>query len=113
MSASDDDALRVILTTTETPEDARALAAGLLEAGLAACVQCSEIRSLYVWDGAVQDDPEVRLMIKTPASRCAAALDWLRGHHPYEVPQLVVLEAVETDAPYLAWAREVTAPGRS
>jgi len=105
---SADDGLTMILTTTETDAEARALAAGLLEARLAACVQCEAIRSLYVWDGAVQDDGEVRLLIKTPTARRDAALDWLRANHPYDVPQLVAVAADVVDAPYLAWAHEVT-----
>lgn len=102
--------LVIILTTTETEDEARTLATGLLEQRLAACVQLSEIDSLYVWQGEIATDPEVRLFIKTPAARVDAALQWLRTNHPYDVPQLVVLEAAMVNADYLAWAQDATCP---
>jgi len=100
--------LCVLLTTTSTEDEARALASGLLKAGLAACVQLSQVDSLYVWDGAVAEDPEVRLMIKTRRTSAAAVAAWLEREHPYEVPQIVVLPAMAVGSEYLDWLIEVT-----
>ena len=100
--------LAVILTTVETDAEARTLAARLLEERLAACVQLSRIDSLYLWENAVAEEAEIRMMIKTPAERLAAATAAIAAAHPYEVPQILVLEAASGHAPYLAWARAVT-----
>lgn len=100
--------LCVLMTTTATEDEARALATGLLKAELAACVQLSQVDSLYVWDDAVAEDPEVRLMIKTRRSLAGAAAAWIEREHPYEVPQIVVLPALAVGSAYLDWLIEVT-----
>ncbi len=100
--------LCVLLTTTSTEDEARVLAAGLLEAGLAACVQLSQVDSLYVWDDAVAEDPEIRLMIKTRRSLAQATVAWIEREHPYEVPQIVVLPALAVGSGYLDWLIDVT-----
>lgn len=111
LTGHDDDStpdLCVLLTTTSTEDEARALSTGLLEAGLAACVQLSQVDSLYCWDGAVAEDPEIRLMIKTRRTLAQAAAGWIEREHPYEVPQIVVLPALAAGSGYLDWLTEVT-----
>lgn len=101
--------LCVILTTTSTEDEARELARGLLDAGLAACVQLSQIDSLYLWEGSMAEDPEIRLFIKTRRSLSTLAGEWIGRHHPYEVPQIVVLPAAAANAGYQEWLETVTA----
>ena len=60
-----------VLTTTASVEEARKIAQELVNRGFAACVQISKIESFYVWDDAVQNEPEYRLVIKTTADRYA------------------------------------------
>ena len=60
-----------VLTTTASVEEARKIAQELVSRGFAACVQISKIESFYVWDDAVQNEPEYRLVIKTTADRYA------------------------------------------
>lgn len=99
-----DTALVVLCTAPAQGDAATELARGLVEARLAACVNMlSGVRSFYRWKGAVQDDAEVQLIIKTTRSRFAAVEQWLADHHPYDVPEVLALE-VERGAPaYLAW----------
>ena len=103
----------VILTTTETEAEARTLATGLLEQSLAACIQLSRIDSLYLWEGEVASEPEIRLVIKTRHSLRAAASAYIEAHHPYDVPQVIVLEASGVAPGYLDWLFEVTGTGSS
>jgi len=109
--AQDTPDLCVVLTTTETEEEAQALARGLLEASLAACIQLSQIDSLYVWEGDVAADPEIRLMIKTRQTLAGQVVAWLEGNHPYEVPQIMVLPAIGVGPGYQSWLLEVTSDG--
>lgn len=104
--------LCVLLTTTSTEDEARALAQGLLQEGLAACVQLSQVDSLYLWQEAVAEDPEVRLMVKTRASLAPEATAWIEREHPYEVPQVVVLPASGAGGDYLQWVMDVTKASR-
>lgn len=105
------DASCVILqTTTASEEDANRLARGLLEQRLAACVHLTPIRSLYRWQGAVEDQPEILLQAKTQAACAEAALRFVREHHPYELPELILLP-IPTGLPaYLSWIQENSIP---
>ncbi|MEE4300862.1 MAG: divalent-cation tolerance protein CutA [Pseudomonadales bacterium] len=100
--------LSLILTTVADATAARALASRLLAEGLAACVQLQEIDSLYVWKGRVEEEDEVRMLIKTPSALLNAAMDAIARLHPYEVPQIVAVEASAVALPYLQWTLEVT-----
>jgi periplasmic divalent cation tolerance protein len=52
-----------IVTTTDSLEEARSIAAALVERKLAACAQISSIESYYTWQGTVQNDEELPAII--------------------------------------------------
>lgn len=92
-----------MLTTVGADFDAAALARTLVEQRLAACVNItSEVRSIYRWNDGVEDEREQLLVIKTTEERVAALRDALFALHPYDVPELVVLDA-EAHGPYGTW----------
>ena len=93
----------IVLTTVATPEDAQRLADGLLEQRLAACVQILAIQSAYRWKGAVQREPEQLLLIKTRVALYSAVEAHLRAHHPYEVPEIVLVPIAAGSPDYLRW----------
>ena len=101
--------LIVALTTVADDGVAAAIARTLIEERLAACVQRMAIASTYAWEGRVEDQPEVLLVIKTTTERRATLRSRLLELHPYETPEYVVLEASEAADAYLAWARASTA----
>lgn len=104
-----DDAPILILCTAPDLATAERLGRGLVEAKLAACVNLLPgVRSIYTWKGAVEDAEEVQLLVKTTARRFEALEGFVREHHPYEVPELVVLPIEGGGASYLAWLREST-----
>lgn len=101
----------VVLCTAPPDGPDAALARTLLEQGVAACVNLvGGVRSLYVWEGAVQDDAETLLVIKT--ARPDALADVIRAHHPYDTPEIVTLDVDEahSDPRYVAWVRRLTLP---
>ncbi len=108
MEATSKNAIRVVLCTCPDERVAQALASGLVEARLAACVNVlPQIRSTYRWQGAVHDEAESLMVIKTGASRLAALQGWLVEHHPYDVPEVVALPVEQGLPAYLEWvARE-------
>lgn len=94
----------VALCTAPDADVGARLARGLVEARLAACVNVIPgLRSIYRWKDAVQDDPEVQLLIKTRRDRIEAIAAFLKSNHPYEVPELIALPIVAGAEPYLAW----------
>ena len=95
--------LVAVFTTVATREDARRIAQALVERGLVACAQLSDIESVYRWDGATQQEPEVRLMLKTAAARYEAVEAALRALHPYELPAIFAMPVSAASADYAAW----------
>jgi periplasmic divalent cation tolerance protein len=99
----------IVLTTLPTEADAPAIATALVEARLAACVNVlPSMQSIYRWQGAVEQETERQMVIKT-SSRCVDALwERLRDLHPYEVPEFVVIPIVDGNQAYLNWIGETT-----
>jgi periplasmic divalent cation tolerance protein len=102
----------LVLTTLGADADAAALARTLVEERLAACVNVlPAMTSLYRWKGAVEQDREQQLVIKTTPSRLRALEVRLKALHPYEVPEFLVVPAEGGSAAYLAWVRESVSAG--
>lgn len=93
----------IVLTTCPNQEEARTLAQGLVSERLAACVQLTDIQSVYWWDNRVQQDPEVLLIIKTLCHRFHDVATYIQAHHSYEIPEIVQIPIQEGHTPYLRW----------
>ena len=99
----------VAWTTWPAGGDADRFARVLVEERLAACVTTHRpVRSVYRWQGAIEEDEEQLVMIKTTRDRIAALRDRMRRLHPAEVPELVVLPVIDGNPAYLAWIAEST-----
>lgn len=104
----------VVLTTCPTAEVAADLARALVEQGHAACVNVlPAVRSIYRWQGQVQSDDEILLLIKTTAGRFRALRDALVARHPYDVPEVVALRVADGHHPYLDWLADPDGSGRA
>jgi periplasmic divalent cation tolerance protein len=94
----------VVLVTTPTPERAAEIARALVEERLAACGNVvPAIRSIYRWEGKVQDEQEALLVLKTTRARFEALRARVVALHPYQVPEVIALGVEAGHAPYLAW----------
>ncbi|MEO8022986.1 divalent-cation tolerance protein CutA [Polaromonas sp.] len=109
MEASTDFCL--LMTSVDSEAAAQALAGGMVEAGLAACVQLFPMTSFYVWKGESRREAEYLLLVKTRTDLATAAGDFIRAHHPYELPELLQLPVTGGSAAYLQWLRAGTAGG--
>ena len=98
-----------IQITCGDPAEADALADGLVEGRLAACVQQVPIRSTYRWQGAVEHDDEILLLVKTRAEAYGAVEAHVRAHHSYDLPAITCLPIAGSDD-YLAWIATETRP---
>jgi periplasmic divalent cation tolerance protein len=108
MGRADPD-VRVVLTMVPDASLGEMLARKLIEERLAACVNVIPgARSLYRWQGQVQDDAEVLMLIKTTGKRCAELADRINELHPYDVPEVLVLPAAGGSASYLGWVATET-----
>ena len=101
----------VVLTTCPDEATAASIARDLVESGLAACVnRVGPVHSTFRWQGALQDEPEVLLVIKTVIPRYSELEMRLKSLHPYEVPEIIALPVIRGSAEYLAWLGAAVAP---
>lgn len=98
----------IAATTFSDPETGRRIAEGLLERRLAACVQTMPIRSAYRWKGAIQNEPETLMWIKTRTALYPEVEAFIRSVHPYETPEIVWLPIAAGSPDYLRWIGDET-----
>ena len=95
-----------------TAEDADWLAdytRRLVEDRLVACGHnIAPIRSIYRWDGAIQDDREARVALHTRMSLVPIIIERTNTEHPADVPCVIALPIVHGNPGYLDWLREST-----
>jgi len=98
----------VVLTTCPAAEAAEALAEQIVEARLAACVQVlPQMTSIYVWEGEIQKEGEVLLLIKTLPEQWEDLREFITANHTYQVPEIVAIESLMIGDKYRAWLSEV------
>ncbi len=94
----------VVLVTAPSAEKAAELGRALVSERLAACASVVHgIRSIYWWEGKVQDEAEALLVLKTTRARLDALRDRVLALHPYQVPEVVALPIEGGNEKYLEW----------
>lgn len=103
----------LVYITVPDAETGEQIAHRLLDQRLAACVKIVPgIRSLYHWQGRVDDEMELLLIVTTRASLFQEQLiPAVEAVHPYEVPEIIALPVAMGNASYLNWIDESTRPG--
>jgi periplasmic divalent cation tolerance protein len=99
---------QVILALSTCPDEviARRIAEVLVTEKLATCVnRIAGVRSSYIWDGILQDDGEILLIIKSTTGQLAHLEQRLNELHPYELPEFVVTPVTGGNERYLDWIR--------
>lgn len=100
----------IVVFITASNEDAAAnIARALVEGKLAACVNIvRNLRSIYSWQGKVEDESEVLMIVKTQKKLFHSLSQKVREMHSYTVPEIIALPIVEGSEDYLKWLKEVT-----
>jgi periplasmic divalent cation tolerance protein len=95
-----------VYVTFPEPGPAHDLARAAVEAGLAACVNIvGGMRSVYRWQGAIEEAEETIAIFKTSALRAEALAAFVTEHHPYDEPAIAVLPIAGGSPSYLDWIR--------
>lgn len=94
----------VVLSTCASAEEAERIARSLVEKKLAACVNIlPAVRSIYRWKGAVEDGPEILLVIKSSRALFDELQAEIGRMHSYEVPEAIAIPIVAGSEGYLDW----------
>lgn len=99
----------LIAYVTCPPDQAESLAQVLIECRAAACVNIvPAVQSIYRWQGKMQRDTEALLIIKSTARQVEALRSAVLQHHPYELPEFIVVKVAQGHPEYLQWIHDAT-----
>lgn len=106
---SEPNAPRLVYITCASETEALAIARALVEERLAGSVNVlGQARSIYRWQGRIEDAAEVVLVAKTSAGRMDGLIARTRALHSYACPCIVAVPIAEGPPDYLAWLTEQT-----
>lgn len=101
----------VVLITAPNEEAAARIGRALVETRLAGCVNIvKSMRSIYSWQGKIEDGHEVLMIVKTRKSLFEPLSKKVKELHSYTVPEILALPIVKGSDDYLGWLEETTAP---
>ena len=102
--------IQLVLTMLPTADAAVSLARTLVEEKLAACCNLiPAVRSIYRWEGKLQDENEVLVLLKTRSEHFERLKARILELHPYEVPEVLALPVEAGYAGYLEWMSKAMA----
>jgi len=94
----------VVFVTVPSRDVGIEMAKALVNGRLAACVNVVDgLRSIYYWEGKVEEDNEALLIIKSRRDRLNDLINFIRGRHPYRVPEIIALPIIGGFDEYLKW----------
>ena len=94
----------VVYVTVPNSETAETIARALVSEKLAACANVVPgLTSIYFWEGAVHQDPELLLIIKTRQTLFDQLAARVKALHPYTVPEIISLPVQQGSQDYLEW----------
>jgi periplasmic divalent cation tolerance protein len=98
--------LLIIVTSFASLEDAKKMAHQLIESRLAACVQVQEgVHSIYRWEGKICEASETLLSAKTVADKWMHVSNFIKSHHPYDLPEVIAYAPEKYEAQYGKWVQ--------
>ena len=101
----------MVFTTFANEDDAARVVRALVEERLVACGNLlTGARSLYRWEGKIEDAREVVVLLKTRKQDWTALLSRLHELHPYETPECVAVRIAAGAPRYMAWLESALAP---
>ena len=99
----------LVLCTCPGNSIAAKISTALIDLKLAACVnRVPGVKSWYRWQGRIEQEEEVLLLIKTTGSRFAEVESAIRRLHPHELPEVIGVSITAGSEAYLNWITEST-----
>jgi periplasmic divalent cation tolerance protein len=97
------DNLIVVMVTCPSEEEALEISNLVVRKRLAACVNIVPIRSIYEWQGALEDQKEQLLLIKTIKDRFEEMRDMIKSVHSYDIPEIIAFDISAASPDYAYW----------
>ena len=101
--------VNVVYVTASGEEEAKRIARALLEDKLAACINIiPKITSVYEWEGKVEEDTEVLMMIKSPVKLLPQLTETVQRVHSYDVPEVIAVPVHGGSREYIQWVQNMS-----
>jgi periplasmic divalent cation tolerance protein len=98
----------VVFITASDEDEAAKIAKALVANRLAGCVNIiKDIRSIYSWQGKIEDEKEVLMIVKTQKTLFDTLMKKVKELHSYTVPEIIALPIIAGSEDYLKWLNEV------
>jgi periplasmic divalent cation tolerance protein len=98
----------VVLITASDEEEASKIARAIVEEKLAGCINIiKDVRSIYSWQGKIEDEKEVLMVVKTRKPIFDSLMKRVKELHSYTVPEIIALPIIQGPEDYLKWLKEV------
>lgn len=99
----------IVLTTFEDEATAAVVIQNLIEERLIACgTMIPQGKSIYFWEGKIEEKSEVIVLLKTKSILQSACMERLNELHPYNIPEIIAIEPRSVSEPYAAWVKNFT-----
>jgi periplasmic divalent cation tolerance protein len=102
----------IVYVTAPNEEEGAKIARVIIEEQLAACVNIvRNIRSIYRWQGRIEDETEVLLIAKTRKELFEKLKNRVKSMHSYAVPEVIAIPVQAGSEDYLRWLATETPSG--
>ncbi len=99
----------LILSSIDDAARAESISRTLVTEGRAACVSIlPRVKSIYRWEGEIQTEEEILLLVKVPPEKVEDVVDRVESLHPYELPEIVAVPVSSGLDRYFSWVDENT-----
>ena len=97
--------LLLLITTVPNQLLAEEIAQLLIKRKLAACVSIKEIKSIYKWQGNIEENKEFELTIKSLPENLNELTKVVKEKITYDIPELIY-RIFDSDISYFHWVKE-------
>lgn len=99
----------VVFITAPNEDEAARISKTIVEERLAGCVNIVRgIRSIYTWQGKIEDESEALMIVKTQKGLFESLSKRIKEVHSYTVPEIIAIPIINGSEDYLKWLKEVT-----
>jgi len=98
----------IIVSTFPSKQSVTSIAKKLVKKKLAACVNITNISSIYAWKGKIENQSEYLALFKTSKNNKSKLKKELQKLHPYDVPEIAEINVDSINQPYLKWLVDST-----
>ena len=100
--------LVIIISTYPNKKSISKIANEFVSKNLVACVNISQINSIYSWKEKIENQSEYIAIFKTTLKNKNKVKQKIEETHPYEVPEIIEMDVASVNNSYLNWIIDST-----